>query len=220
MKKLLTPLLLILFTLPSFASDLPPCLKGKYHNCFGTYTWANGSKYVGEFNNRKYYGKGTFTFPNGNKYVGEFKDGKRNGKGTYTGANGNKYVGEFKDDKRNGKGTYTGANGNKYVGEFKDDKSHGKGTYTWANGTVKSGIWADDEYLYDLAEHQKREKRRLTLLRQKEKQKREAQSRRQENDYRARCARDAGKAGTEYAAKQIEKTCLETHGLKPKGWFD
>ena len=39
--------------------------------------------------------------------------------------------------------------------------------------------------------------------------------------YRYRmCALDAGKAGTEYAAKQIEKTCLEEYGLKPKGWFD
>ena len=123
--KLLTLLLLILFTLPSFASDLPPCPKDTYHNCFGTYTYGSGNKYVGEFKNRKYNGKGTHTF----------------------------------------------SDGASYVGEHKDNKWHGQGTYTFANGKVKSGIWADDEYLYDLAEHQKREKRRLTLLRQKEKQK-------------------------------------------------
>ena len=37
---------------------------------------------------------------------------------------------------------------------------------------------------------------------------------------RAECAIRAGKAATTHAAKQIEKTCLKEHGLKPKGWFD
>tara|TARA_R110002096_G_scaffold22028_1_gene71171 strand:+ start:771 stop:1142 length:372 start_codon:yes stop_codon:yes gene_type:complete len=37
---------------------------------------------------------------------------------------------------------------------------------------------------------------------------------------RAECAIKAGKAATTHAAKQIEKTCLKEHGLKPKGWFD
>ena len=96
----------------------------------------------------------------------------------------------------------------KYVGELKNGTRHGKGSMYYKHGTVKSGIWEDGKYLYDLAEHKKREKR--------EKQKREAQSRRQENDVRARCARDAGKAGTEYAAKQIEKTCLAEKGLEPE----
>ena len=46
---------------------------------------------------------GTYTFASGSKYVGELKDDKRNGQGTYTFASGEKYVGTFKDDKRNGK---------------------------------------------------------------------------------------------------------------------
>jgi hypothetical protein len=52
-------------------------------------------------------GQGTYTYANGDKYVGEWKDDKKNGKGTYTSANGDKYVGEYMNDKKNGKGTYT-----------------------------------------------------------------------------------------------------------------
>jgi hypothetical protein len=39
---------------------------------------------------------------------------------------------------------------------------------------------------------------------------------------RSECAKEAGEAGTEYAAKQIEKTCLAEKQLEPesKSWFD
>ena len=87
-------------------SNLPSCgiIFVNYDNCFGTYTYANGEEYVGEFKDNKFYGQGTYTFPDGRKYVGEFKDNKRNGQGTYTFPNGGKYVGEFKDNKWNGQG--------------------------------------------------------------------------------------------------------------------
>ena len=108
------------------ASDLRDCPSSGYlHNCFGTYTWSDGDK-----------------------YVGEFKDGNLHGQGTYTDANGTKYVGEFKDGKYNGQGTLTYASGDKYVGMFKDDKRHGQGTYTDADGTVDEGIWKDGEFQY------------------------------------------------------------------------
>ena len=42
-------------------------------------------------------GQATFTYPNGSKYVGEFKDDKRHGQGTMTLPDGTKYVGEWKD---------------------------------------------------------------------------------------------------------------------------
>ena len=45
-----------------------------------------------------------------------------------------------------------------------------------------------------------------------------------EKDTRWRCAGAASSANTEYAAKQLEKTCLIRKGYKPepepKGWFD
>ena len=151
-KLILMSVALILSATASFA--LPPCpASGYFNNCFGTYTFASGDKYVGEWKDGKRNGQGTATFgPKskwaGDKYVGEFKDNKRNGQGTYTFANGDKYVGEFKDDHWNGQGTYTYAHGDKYVGGYKNNKRNGQGTYTFANGTIEEGIWKDGKFLY------------------------------------------------------------------------
>ena len=60
---------------------------------------------------------------------------------------------------------------------------HGKDTVTYPNGKVESGIYADNEYLYKSVESASSE-----------------------------CTEKAGKAGTEYIAKQLEKVCLEKHG--------
>ncbi len=154
-KLILMSVALMLSATASFA--LPVCpeyrhpTKSPWVNCFGTYTYADGDKYVGEFKDDKRNGQGTYTFgPNtewaGDKYVGEYKDDKFNGRGTYTFANGAKYVGEWKDGNENGQGTYTYADGAKYAGEFKDDKRNGQGTYTYADGTVEEGIWKDGEF--------------------------------------------------------------------------
>ena len=124
---------------------LPEC-PGTYNanpwtNCFGTDTYANGNKFVGEWKDGMWHGQGTYTHADGNKYVGEWKYGKWHGKGTYTNTKGDKYVGEFKDGNRHGQGTYAQGNGEKYVGEYKDGKSHGQGTVTFADGRVQKGIW-------------------------------------------------------------------------------
>ena len=53
------------------------------------------------------HGQGTFTFANGSKYVSEWKDGKKHGQGTFTSPDGHKYVGEFKDGKQHRRGALT-----------------------------------------------------------------------------------------------------------------
>jgi hypothetical protein len=125
-----------------FASDLPACPSSGYkHNCFGTFTSANGDKYVGEYKDNKRNGQGTLTSANGDKYVGEHRDDKIHGQGTLTFADGDKYVGEFRDDKIHGQGTFTLASGDKYVGEIRDDNLHGQGTLTYATGDKYVGEW-------------------------------------------------------------------------------
>jgi hypothetical protein len=130
------------------AAETEGCKKGNCVNGQGTYTFAGGEKYVGEWKDNKKHGQGTLTFAGGDKYVGEFKDGQRNGQGTYTRnfANGEKYVGEWKDNKKHGQGTLTFAGGDKYVGEFKDGQRNGQGTYTFANGEKYVGEFKDDKY--------------------------------------------------------------------------
>ena len=153
MKQLIT-LISALFFLTIGVSQvwaLPNCVGQRsiaWQNCFGTYTFSNGDKYVGEFKDDKRTGQGTYTFADGDKYVGDFKDSKKHGQGTYTFADGDKYVGEYKDDKLHGQGTYTWAEGEKYVGEYKDDKKNEQSTYTLANRMVKKGIWEDYKLQY------------------------------------------------------------------------
>ena len=65
----------------------------------GTYTYANGSKYSGEFRDAKFHGQGTFTHKSGMKEVGEWANGKLNGYAIKYDANGNILAeGIWKDD--------------------------------------------------------------------------------------------------------------------------
>ena len=43
-------------------------------------------------------GQGTYIWANGDKYIGEYKDGNMNGQGTFTLADGIKFVGGWKND--------------------------------------------------------------------------------------------------------------------------
>ena len=123
-----------------FNTNSEGCIKGDCINGPGIFNKENGDSFNGVFKDGQIV-NGTYTFANGDKYAGEYKYGKQNGQGTYTSANGDKYVGEYKDGMRNGKGTYTSANGVKYVGEYKDGMRNGKGTYTSANGDKWTGTW-------------------------------------------------------------------------------
>ena len=63
-------------------------------------------------------GQGTFTYAIGDKYVGEYKDNMINGQGTFTSANGFKYVGEWMNNMMHGQGTITSKDGRIVKGLF------------------------------------------------------------------------------------------------------
>jgi uncharacterized protein YgiM (DUF1202 family) len=145
-------------------------LENKRQHGKGTFTFADGSKYVGEFKDGNFHGQGTFTFADGSKYVGEFKDDNFHGPGTLTAANGKVQEGIWKNDefqyaqkvsptltaRKSSSPSKTGAvvfgtlvnpiTGDKYVGEWKNGRRHGKGTLTYADGRVKEGIWKDNKF--------------------------------------------------------------------------
>ena len=52
------------------------CIEGDCNNGYGTFTWTDGAKYVGEFKIGLMHGRGTYIWADGTKYAGEFKDGK------------------------------------------------------------------------------------------------------------------------------------------------
>ena len=92
---------LLLSVSASCASDLPACPpSGYFDNCFGSYTFADGSKQAGEWKNGEllsvsarsasdlpacppsgYFDNcfGSYTWDDGAKYVGEWKDDKFHG---------------------------------------------------------------------------------------------------------------------------------------------
>jgi competence protein ComEC len=68
----------------------------------------------------------TYTYPDGSKYEGEWQDNKRHGRGIWTRPDGMRYEGEWENDKPSGQGTLTAPDGRKRVGEWKDGKFVGE----------------------------------------------------------------------------------------------
>ena len=98
---------------------LEPAIWPNFHNCYGSYTWKDGSKYVGEWQLGKMHGQGSYTYSKKYKkykYVGEWKEAKIDGYGTHTWSDGTKYVGMWKNRKANGRGVLTKPNGKSLEG--------------------------------------------------------------------------------------------------------
>ena len=122
---------------------MPLISSGYLNNCFGTYTFADGDKYVGEVKDNKKHGQGTYTYANGDKYVGEYKDGKINGQGTFTSADGDKYFGEWKEDKSSFISDVADARGFDAVSQL-EEESDAYENFDWSEHFAE-----DDFNLYD-----------------------------------------------------------------------
>lgn len=92
-------------------------------------------------------GYGTYSFPNGNKYEGMFQNFKLNGFGTFTEADGSIYIGNFKDNNFNGVGKYTSPDETWYIGEFVEGKRQGLGTQYYSKTYFEKGKWENNTFI-------------------------------------------------------------------------
>ena len=123
---------------------------GDCTNGQGTYTWSNGDKYTGIWENGKQK-KGEMICANGNKFSAEWKDDVIAQDSQLIYPNGDKFDGGWTGEcKANSQGIMTLANGSKQVGQWDDGKSvascigncfDGQGTLTFVNGEKYSGGW-------------------------------------------------------------------------------
>ena len=66
----------------------------------GSYIWADGRKYEGEYVNDKKDGYGVYTWADGRKYQGFWANGKQDGIGKYISNDGSVKWGVWEDGKR------------------------------------------------------------------------------------------------------------------------
>jgi hypothetical protein len=97
----LIKLFIIVFIVTGFSvvnAQTTRCTSGNCTNGQGTYTWASGAVYVGDFVNGQRTGQGTYTWASGAVYVGDFVNGRRTGQGTYTSASGTVQSGRWENN--------------------------------------------------------------------------------------------------------------------------
>uniref|UniRef100_A0A803TEN3 MORN repeat-containing protein 4 n=1 Tax=Anolis carolinensis TaxID=28377 RepID=A0A803TEN3_ANOCA len=81
------------------------------------------------------HGVGQLTFADGSIYLGHFENGLFNGCGVLTFADGSRYEGEFVQGKFNGVGVFTRYDNMIFEGEFKGGRVDGFGLLTFPDGS-------------------------------------------------------------------------------------
>jgi len=110
-----------------------------------TYTYPDGSCYLGEWKKETFLrqGHGSFIFANGACYEGYWYDDKAQLNGRKVYADGSAYEGDWVDNQRKGEGILYKPNGDRYEGMFDDDVEAGTGVYYWDDGGHFEGEWRD-----------------------------------------------------------------------------
>lgn len=98
---------------------------GRRHG-IGQLTFADGTAYVGHFENGLFHGCGVLSFADGSRYEGEFVQGKFSGVGVFTRYDNMTFEGEFKGGRVYGFGLLTFPDGSHGVprneGFFENNK--------------------------------------------------------------------------------------------------
>lgn len=144
---LISRLILLAALLAAQTTDLnAQCISGNCKNGFGTYRYADHSKFTGQFQNGLRHGKGKMIYSDGNVYEGPFVRGRKHGdNGTMTFiANGDRYVGQWSQDQPNGKGKYYFGSRERYEGDFVNGTFEGRGTMFYPDGARFYGEWSQN----------------------------------------------------------------------------
>lgn len=141
--KILCCLVFLSFYSESHASgSLCPAYSRPWSDCFGLRTLENGNIYTGQWLNDKPHGDGTFKWASGSQYSGEFRFGEQEGAGTLVRFKNKAYFatfkGEFKKGGINGLGEVSYYNGDRFVGFLTDGKKQ-TGTYYFEDGSIYEG---------------------------------------------------------------------------------
>ncbi len=98
------------------------CIQGDCRNGTGTYVFANGDRYVGQWAAGKPHGRGTYYFNTRERYEGEFKFGKFDGVGTMYYPDKAYYTGGWRENRKNGRGRMVYPDGRSVDGLWVDGK--------------------------------------------------------------------------------------------------
>ena len=117
----------------------------------GVYTWADKSRYVGEFQANEIQGSGEKTWKQGlRKYAGQWKDGLFHGKGelTWEGRTEESYSGSFRKGFFHGSGRRRWGSGDTYEGGWKGGQRDGRGILHLARPVLGDGSTPDLQQVY------------------------------------------------------------------------
>lgn len=110
----------------------------------GTYYYANGTVFKGEFKEGRPHGSGVFTHADGSTTSGQYAEGELlDGHVDRVYPSGNHYTGDWRDDEPDGEGQMMYALGGSYQGGWKHGKQEGAGTITYPNGKQLAGTFHD-----------------------------------------------------------------------------
>jgi len=140
------------------------CLAGDCRSGQGTFAYADGSRYEGQFFEGRPEGWGSFYYVTGETYTGSFREGVPHGRGSRESPDGQVIRGEWRDgeylgqtaaaasagclegDCENGYGRYRFKDGSSYTGTFKNFLPHGRGVVQYTNGERYEGEMAEASF--------------------------------------------------------------------------
>jgi len=100
-------------------------------------------RYIGSLVAGRMHGTGTYYFANGSRYEGEFRDHTQQGRGRYFWNDGRHYHGGIVNGAPSGEGTGTEPGGERYEGSWLNGRPNGPGVYRDAGGVTTPGVWRE-----------------------------------------------------------------------------